>query len=567
MKTSAIPEKNLYIRYDTIFKAIQKQGFALSSDSSDVTEFTKKFNDYQKKNNCSLWDRKTIKSIATQDKLRMRHYNAQELCNFLGLHWSQIFTVSPPEKSETSAIDTKTLQIFTDRLIETAAKYEREIAELTEKNRKNEETIECITKDILYKSEQLKQANLKLRNANEEHFAFQRIVKDMGQKINTLDKSLDIKVGAKKALEEQNLEQAEYLLLKARSLDLDVLTSRKAEIIKTSLILGDLRYEAFDYRNALNFYLEAKDQGADRLDTLKKLGNCYLSLAQYKDALETYKRMQAIVSSSYSDSPEHVAESLYLLGKAFDRQGMYKQALDNYKSSLIEKYSYLDPFDLKIATNLHIIGNMELKQEMFTQSIKSYNKAQKIKDVAIEDESPLKATSKLGVGTSLCCLGEYQEAERFLGESVQYLEEHFGDSLQLAFAYNNLSRLYNSTDRHLQSASIVKKAIDISKNYLGERHDDIGRFYNSMAESYYKGQEYENAIQYYKSSIDIKTGIFGDSHEVVASSFLGIGNCYLQLSDTARAKNSFERSYEIYKNTLGEGSAKAQRAYKLLQSN
>lgn len=558
MANEDIPKKNLFIRYDRIFSVIKDKGYQLSGASSDITRFTKLFNAYQKDKNGSLWDRNTFKAIGNEKKTAMRHYNVQELCDFLGVAWYELFSVDAP--SETSdnaaALDSESLRIFSDRLLETAAKYEKEIAQLTEQNRKNNETIESITKEIFYKSEQLKQANLKIQNVRKEHLAFKRAVQDMETKINTLDKSSAVKSGAQEALQRQNLEEAEHLLLKARALDIDVLESRQKEIAKTSSILGDLRFQSFDYENALTFYQDADAQVPNEIDVLKKIGNCYLSLARYQEALKVYKNIQFLVSSHHADDPAEVSEALYLMGMAYNRQGKYAKALENYKSSLIEKYGYLDKNDVAIATNLHLIANMQMKLGEFKQSLQNYLKAQSIKDANLEESSPLTTTSKMGIGLSYCYLGDFEESERYLSDSVAFLRDNFNESLELAYAYNNISILYNKTKRFKQSTAVVKKAINISLKYLGEHHDNIGRFYNNLADSLYYGEEFSSAIDYYEKSIRIKTGIFGLQHEVIASSLIGMGNCYLKLDDPAKARDFYERSVAIYSETLGHSNHK-----------
>lgn len=558
MANEDIPKKNLFIRYDRIFSVIKDKGYQLSEASSDITRFTKVFNAYQKDKNASLWDRNTFKAIGNEKKTAMRHYNVQELCEFLDVPWYELFSVDAPSETSDSAaaLDSESLRIFSDRLLETAAKYEKEIAQLTEQNRKNNETIESITKEIFYKSEQLKQANLKIQNVRKEHLAFKRAVQDMETKINTLDKSNAVKSGAQEALQRQNLEEAEHLLLKARALDIDVLDSRKKEIAKTSSILGDLRFQSFDYENALTFYKDADAQVPNEIEVLKKIGNCYLSLARYQEALEVYKKIQFLVSSHHADDPAEVSEALYLMGMAYNRQGKYAKALENYKSSLIERYGYLDKNDVAIATNLHLIANMQMKLGDFKKSLQNYLKAQSIKDANLEESSPLSTTSKMGIGLSYCYLGDFEESERYLSDSVAFLRDNYSESLELAYAYNNISILYNKTKRFKLSTDVVKKAINISLKYLGEHHDNIGRFYNNLADSLYYGEEFASAIGYYEKSIRIKTGIFGMQHEVIASSLIGMGNCYLKLDDPAKAKDFYERSVAIYSDTLGHSNHK-----------
>ncbi len=93
-----------------------------------------------------------------------------------------------------------------------------------------------------------------------------------------------------------------------------------------SYIAGEEAEEKRDYEKALQFYQDAEDRFPTEQRIFEKIGNCYLKLERYANAVRTYER-----------GLQHSPESTLLLNNlavACRLNGQYELAIENYKKVL-----------------------------------------------------------------------------------------------------------------------------------------------------------------------------------------------------------------------------------------
>lgn len=560
-----IPEKNLYIIYDNLFKASEKLGLPLSTDSAHVTKFYKKFNEHLKEKRFLPWDRNTIRDLAHRKKQKMRSQNSADIADFLQVEWYDIFSTNAHflncEKDQNSPIP---IEEFKTEIVSVISDYERKIIKLEYQIKDKNQESQTIQDDLKYNKDQLKNAKLKYHNLEDEHKKLIALIEHIKIKINTLDNSNKYKNEAEIAIKEYKFELAESLLLKARKIELEIANQKLRDAAESSIVLGELREQQFDYRNALAYYLEANSILANQHLYIEKIAYTYLYLADYKAALSYFKEYQKLVMET-NQSEELNAKAYFNIGIAFDRQGKYKNALENFEICLASRLSIMESENIDIAKTYHIIGNMQMRLGKFKKSLENYNKALELKYNLLENDDMLIGTTQMSIGVVYLYQNKIDLAEKKLINSLNIFQNGLNSiNLNSALANMNLIVISNKKNNFSSSIEYANTAIDIFTKIYDNKHDHIGRCYNNLAEAYYGNKEYEKSIQFYQKSLEIKTEAFGKYHDTIASSYLGIGRSYKEIGANSLAFKYFKLSHEIYIKTLGENNYYTEQAYSYL---
>ncbi|XP_068680143.1 tetratricopeptide repeat protein 28-like [Montipora foliosa] len=272
------------------------------------------------------------------------------------------------------------------------------------------------------------------------------------------------------------------------------------------------------------------------------LGNAYLSLGNFKQAIEYYEKHLSIAK----EVGDRVGEgSAYgNLGIAYISLGNFKQGIEYYEKDLsIAKEVGNRAGEGSVYGNL---GNAYINLGHFKQAIK-YSE----KDLSIAKEVAFK----------------YYEKHLSIAKEV-------GDRAGEGKGYGNLGNAYLSLGNFKQAIEYYENNLSIAKKVEdrageGSAYGNLGNAYRNLGNRAGEGSAYGNlgnssvslgnfkqAIKYYQKNLSISKEV-GD-RDGEGSGYGNLGNVYLILGNCKRAIEYYEKDLSIAKEVGdrdGEGSA------------
>ncbi len=146
-----------------------------------------------------------------------------------------------------------------------------------------------------------------------------------------------------------------------------------------------------------------------------------------------------------------------------------------------------------------------------------------------------------------------EPSERLLKEAIVLRKEIMGEKhIDCASTLNSLGNLYSLTGRFSLAEVAYKQTLSIRKEVLGIKHSDYGISVNNLALLYSKMGKYSEAESLYKEAVEIMREKFGDTHPQYASALNGLASLYIDIGNYDLAESLLLRAFKIRKNKLGE---------------
>lgn len=171
---------------------------------------------------------------------------------------------------------------------------------------------------------------------------------------------------------------------------------------------------------------------------LRNVGDVYLEMGDYKNAIVTYKQLKYHLSKSLGVRHEAYMEATLQIGKAHTAMGNYKKAKRTY-GTLLKQLQHEDGEGLEDEEGL--------------------------------DTLPGIGHVYMGYSTALANLKEKEQALAYATRARKVLKAEKGSSsIEYAFSLNNLAGVYSTMGEHDKSISYLKAALRISKKIHGTQH-------------------------------------------------------------------------------------------------
>jgi tetratricopeptide (TPR) repeat protein/transcriptional regulator with XRE-family HTH domain len=145
----------------------------------------------------------------------------------------------------------------------------------------------------------------------------------------------------------------------------------------------------------------------------------------------------------------------------------------------------------------------------------------------------------------------YGEAEPLLKRAIAIYKQCLGENqLETALGQNNLAELYRQQGKFEQAELLLLEALAIRKQLLGIHDPVTARNLNNLAILYWQMGIDTKAEPLFLEAIGINEQCSGKEHPDVARSMLGLANLYLQQGNYAKAKPLYLRTLAIYEREL-----------------
>lgn len=288
------------------------------------------------------------------------------------------------------------------------------------------------------------------------------------------------------------------------------------------------------YSRIVNTWHPKKSQQLNYESSLSWLGLAYLSLGQYKEAINFLQQSLEIARSIPDKKCE--SSSLDNLGIAHYYIGKYEEAIIFHQQSLEIAQSI--PNKKCEATSLGNLGNAYHALGKYKKSVEflisALNIAREIDDIKIE------ASSVIALGNTYYYLGQYQEAGNLYQRSLD-IRQATGDINGEATSLGNLGLVYFALGKSDKAISLFQKQLVIVstiEDKLGKSNSlcNLGNVYNSLG-------KYEDAINYYRQLLEVVKA--NNDKCVEAKALDGLGSAYYSLGKYDKAIDFHCQSLEI----------------------
>ncbi|MDB9529788.1 tetratricopeptide repeat protein [Oscillatoria sp. CS-180] len=157
------------------------------------------------------------------------------------------------------------------------------------------------------------------------------------------------------------------------------------------------------------------------------------------------------------------------------------------------------------------------------------------------------------VGLALFKKGQYGEAEPLLKRALVLSKELLGESHpDVAMSLNNLAGLYESQGRYSEAEPLYKEALELRKQLLGEEHLDIATSLNDLALLYTFQRRYSEAEPLYREALRQWKRLLGEKHHYTATTLNNLAMLYASQKRYDEAEPLYQKALELRKQLLGE---------------
>ncbi|HRH59543.1 MAG TPA: CHAT domain-containing protein [Chitinophagaceae bacterium] len=276
--------------------------------------------------------------------------------------------------------------------------------------------------------------------------------------------------------------------------------------------------ELSGYKRALELFQLAKNTTQNSLEKnnrihllcLNGIGEMYYRMGLYKDALSVCKEVLALTKKWYGDT--YPALPVYLSNTAtnYIKLGEYSNALP------------LLQYAIKIDTTAHIANNSGIPYLFYHLS-----------NVYISVGQYDEAFSTVTTGLESC--KKYNLRERYLSRLM-----------------TNAAILYGQKNNYDSAIDYGRKAVEISKELMGDHHRDYLKAANNLASLYIIANKFSDAKSLLQEILTTSTNIYGNEHPEYAAALFNIGDLYSGSNNNDSARFYFQQALAIQQKTLGE---------------
>ncbi|GHU13772.1 hypothetical protein FACS1894161_4020 [Spirochaetia bacterium] len=285
----------------------------------------------------------------------------------------------------------------------------------------------------------------------------------------------------------------------------------------------DLVYESGDRCSVETFLTEqaavyAHENGGVNdayLSCLSELGSFYRGASRYEEALEMFRRADAIIvpifgefSLEHSVNVNNMAGAYRMMGEAEKALELFLEAL-RICEALPEKNSYVYASALNNTSLLYQLKKEYEKSVYYMRS--SIRELEKVP--AAKNEL---ATAYSNLSVQLSSMGEKDEALMLLDKSIELFRVLGDKGDHYAAALNGKGVLSAERGNIAEAKETFQEALSIIEAGLGE-NADYGITCRNMARTLAKNGEYKEALSYMRRAAGIFNRIFGEEHQLAKS--------------------------------------------------
>ncbi len=188
------------------------------------------------------------------------------------------------------------------------------------------------------------------------------------------------------------------------------------------------------------------------------------------------------------------------------------------------------------------------------------NASEKI-DKELSDDPDIKVSVLYTIGTTYIGLGLYDDAEKYLKNSLAVCEKNFSlNDPQTAKVMEQLAYDYQLKSNYSKADSLYKEALKIFRVNGGEISSDEATALSDFGSSLYNQGKYDESKKYQTEALNAYRKIYGDTDARVVRSLSNLGTVAGETGDWNTASQYIKEVLEIFLKTDGKESVNYSRA-------
>lgn len=254
-------------------------------------------------------------------------------------------------------------------------------------------------------------------------------------------------------------------------------------------------YEAERYaRSALKIYSRARGERH------RKTAAAYNNLGRALLAQGRYSEAEAVLLKALEGRVHGTSRAQYLdnIAQVLMAQHRTDEAIDCYRRALSMREKLLGPHHPRLAETLNNLATPLSETGKLDEATGLYDRALAILDANPElVVHPSRAVVVHNIGCHLGRLGQNQEAERLLRESIDLASRTTGPhSLQVAESTISLGALHFRLGSYVVAEDEARQALAVAEVALGAQHPELPRFLLAVASSLRALERDDEAVVY-----------------------------------------------------------------------
>jgi len=204
---------------------------------------------------------------------------------------------------------------------------------------------------------------------------------------------------------------------------------------------------------------------------------------------------------------------------------------------LVELFEVSDPSEAR--------GNTITAREILDRG------AEKV-DRELESQPLVQARLMNTMGEVYRKLGLYDQAESLVKKAISIQQDTLGDEhLEMSRSLNILASILWERGDYAEAKPIYERTLKIRKKILGPDHLDVAHTLNNLANLLMFQGNYAEAKPLMERALEIREKAYGPNHEDVANTLNSMGALYYLMGEFAKAEPLFERTLAIREEILG----------------
>ena len=269
------------------------------------------------------------------------------------------------------------------------------------------------------------------------------------------------------------------------------------EVVQFCMEAGQKYFESEKYIEAIPYFKKCieilQDKPSQETQALQSkcyfyIGESYLSISKYEEALEKYESSLNILENCQQKCQLLLTKINERLALAYDFQEKPKLALDHFVKTLRLKQQAPDEDQVSIADTLASIAAIYFKLGNSNKFTEYYNKAIKILEKCdkIRNSQVLKVRIKLApLQYNLCLYDDFahniKEAEKKLESIKQHKEANHQEIAENAISISYWKGSLNfALENYEEAFGFYNSALDMSLKHYGKHHPKFQSFYSNI---------------------------------------------------------------------------------------
>ncbi len=283
---------------------------------------------------------------------------------------------------------------------------------------------------------------------------------------------------------------------------------------------------------------EMADRPAVEASVRRTIGNTYLSLGRYPEALEHLERAVDLLGWPEQETPEAL-DAAARLGVLFQRLGRYEESEELLSAVLEARTRILGEEHPDTMTSLNNLADLYFAMGRIDEVEPLDRRTLEIRRRILGEEHPDTLRSLNGLAATLFSRGKYAEAARLFEEGLavrrRSLGENHPDTLMLA---NNLAAAQLELGRYAEAEALLRKVVAGRTRVLGEAHDQTAMSVHNLGVTLAQLGRYDEAEVQLRRAVAARRQLPGEKRSLLFSQSY--------LADVLRAEARYDEAKALY---------------------